>query len=68
MFTRRGGKTLWVPNEHEPWTLHAAELLDLHDELLAAAGFPGLTDRLPDSVLYAPGVTTRFGRPSRDPV
>jgi uncharacterized protein YqjF (DUF2071 family) len=68
MFVRRSGKTLWVPNEHEPWTLHSADLLDLHDQLLAAAGFPGLTDRLPDSVLYAPGVTTRFGRPSRDPV
>ncbi len=29
LFTRRGAKTVWVPNEHPPWQLHAAELLDL---------------------------------------
>lgn len=66
MFTRLAGRTRWVPNEHEPWRLQAAELLDLHDELVAAAGFPGLTDRRPDSVLFSPGVTTRFGMPARD--
>lgn len=65
LFTRRGGRTLWLPNEHPPWALHAAELLDLDDELVAAAGLPGLTDRRPDSVLYSPGVTTRFGSPSK---
>jgi uncharacterized protein YqjF (DUF2071 family) len=68
LFTRRGAKTIWIPNEHPPWQLHAAELLDLDDELVAAAGLPGVVDRRPDSVLYSPGVTTRFGSPSRDPV
>jgi len=68
MFTRLRGKTVWVPNEHEPWKLHSAELLDLDDELVAAAGLPGIAGRRPDSVLYSPGVTTRFGRPSREPV
>jgi uncharacterized protein len=68
MFTRLRGKTVWVPNEHEPWKLHAAELLDLDDELIAAAGLPGLAGRRPDSVLYSPGVTTRFGRPSKEPL
>lgn len=63
LFTHRGGKTVWIPNEHPPWQLHAAELLDLHDELVAAAGLPGIVDRRPDSVLYSPGVTTRFGAP-----
>jgi uncharacterized protein YqjF (DUF2071 family) len=66
MFTRRRGRTLFVPNEHEPWVLHAASLVDLDDELVSAAGLPGITDRAPDSVLYSPGVTTRFGRPSKD--
>lgn len=61
MFTARGGRTRFLPNEHEPWQLHAAELLDLDDELLAAAGLPGVTDRAPDSVLFSPGVQTRFG-------
>src|SRR6185369_4436082 len=64
MFTRRGGRTLFVPNEHPPWELRSAELLALDDELLAAAGLPGLAANPPDSVLYSPGVTTRFGRPS----
>jgi hypothetical protein len=66
MFTRRRGRTLFVPNEHDPWVLHAASLVDLDDELVQAAGLPGITDRPPDSVLYSPGVTTRFGRPSKD--
>ena len=65
MFTRRGSRTLFVPNEHPPWQLHSAELLSLDDELLSAAGLPGLAGTTPDSVLYSPGVTTRFGRPSR---
>jgi uncharacterized protein YqjF (DUF2071 family) len=66
MFTRRRGRTLFVPNEHEPWELHAASLVDLDDQLIAAAGLPGVAVRAPDSVLYSPGVTTRFGPPSKD--
>jgi uncharacterized protein YqjF (DUF2071 family) len=62
MFTRRRGATIFVPNEHEPWVLHSADLIDLDDELLAAAGLPGVTERPPDSVLYSPGLVTRFGR------
>ena len=65
MFVRRFGRTLFVPNEHEPWVLHSAELLELDDELLAAAGFAGLAETAPDSVLWSPGVTTRFGSPLR---
>lgn len=61
MFTVRGGRTRFLPNEHEPWVLHAAELLDLDDDLVTFAGLPGVTDRAPDSVLYSPGVQTRFG-------
>lgn len=65
MFTRRLGRTVFVPNEHEPWPLHAAELVGFSDGLLAAAGLPGIADRAPDSVLFSPGVATRFGRPQR---
>jgi uncharacterized protein YqjF (DUF2071 family) len=65
MFVRRGDRTLFVPNEHPPWELHTAELLALDDELLAAAGLPGLSATPPDSVLYSHGVTTRFGWPSK---
>jgi uncharacterized protein len=66
MFTRRRGRTVFMPNWHEPWPLRTAELLELDDGLVAAAGLPGIVDRAPDSVLFSPGVETRFGRPVRD--
>ena len=58
-----GRRPLWVPNTHRPWPLRAAELLHCSDELVATAGFPGVTERLPESVLWSPGVRTQFGRP-----
>ncbi|TFC51696.1 DUF2071 domain-containing protein [Cryobacterium sp. TMT1-21] len=61
LFTRTRGRTVHLRNHHEPWALYEAELLRLDDTLLAVAGFPGLAERPPDSVLYAPGVTTWFG-------
>lgn len=63
LHTRIGGRLRYVPNTHETWPLHRAELLDLDDTLLAAAGLPDLVGRPPDSVLASPGVTTRFGLP-----
>lgn len=62
MFTRLRGATRYFPNEHVPWPLRSAELLELDDQLVAAAGLPGIVDRAPDSVLFSPGVVTRFGR------
>ncbi|GLK16996.1 YqjF family protein [Herbiconiux flava] len=58
----RGGRTLFIPNEHPPWPLVDAELTFLDDELLATAGFPELASRPPDSVLFSPGIHTAFGR------
>lgn len=63
LFTARGRRTLWLPNTHQPWPLRRATLIDFDDDLVAAAGLPGVTDRPPDSVLYSPGVAARFGRP-----
>ncbi|WP_382303733.1 YqjF family protein [Herbiconiux sp. UC225_62] len=57
----RGGRTRFIPNEHEPWRIVDAELRFLDDELLDAEGFPGLAGRPPDSVLFSPGVHTAFG-------
>ncbi|UXY25717.1 YqjF family protein [Streptomyces sp. HUAS TT20] len=57
------GRTLHLPNEHAPWPLHRARLLDLDDDLVTAAGLPPLTDP-PVSVLHSPGVTVRFGTPT----
>ncbi|HKD96896.1 MAG TPA: DUF2071 domain-containing protein [Micromonosporaceae bacterium] len=60
------GRTRYLPNVHPAWPLHDAELLDLDDELLAAAGLPGLRGVAPASVLYSPGVPVRFGPPLPD--
>jgi uncharacterized protein len=61
--TRKAGRTWWVPNEHGPWPVRAAEILELDDELLAAGGVDVAGDPL--RALFSPGVHARFGRPSR---
>ena len=61
LFTSIRGRLVYLRNHHEPWPLFTAELVRLDDTLLAVAGFAGLVDRQPDSVLYSPGVTTWFG-------
>lgn len=57
------GASVQMQNEHEPWPLFRAELLELDETLVAAAGLPGVSGP-PASVLYSPGVSVRFGRPS----
>lgn len=59
--TGAGGRTVYWPNEHERWPLHAAALEHFDDQLLAAAGFGDLAGRAPDSLLFSPGVAVRFG-------
>lgn len=61
LHVRLAGATRYLTNAHEEWPLHRAELLELDDGLVAAAGFPGLTRRAPDSVLWSPGVRAAFG-------
>ncbi len=56
-------RSLFVPNEHEMWPLQAATVQHLEDDLVAAAGLPGVSDRGPDSVLWSAGVRTVFGMP-----
>lgn len=57
------GRTLYVPNRHEPWPVHAAEVLALDDGLVSSVGLPDLTSRPPDHVAFSPGVHTEFGFP-----
>lgn len=57
------GRTIYCRNRHEPWPLQHADIVHLDDGLMAAAGFDGVADRAPDSVLYASAVTTVFGAP-----
>jgi uncharacterized protein len=56
------GATVAARLAHDRWPLHAAELEDLNDELIAATGLPAPTTP-PLSVLYSPGVRGRLGLP-----
>jgi uncharacterized protein YqjF (DUF2071 family) len=60
--TRKAGRTWWVPNEHDPWPLQSAEIVELDDQLVEAAGIVAAGDRL--RALYSPVMHARFGRPS----
>ncbi len=57
------GRTLHVPNHHEAWPVHDAEVLALDDGLMASVGLPDLARRPPDHVGFSPGVFTEFGFP-----
>ncbi|HKV17901.1 MAG TPA: DUF2071 domain-containing protein [Mycobacterium sp.] len=59
--TRKAGRTWWMPNEHETWPLRAAEILEVEDDLVAAAGVEPAGDAM--RALFSPGVHARFGRP-----
>jgi uncharacterized protein YqjF (DUF2071 family) len=54
-------RTYYWPNRHEQWPLQSATVERLDDELLAAAGFADLADRVPESVLFSSGVHSIFG-------
>ena len=40
LHTRWAGRTLYVPNTHEPWPVHDAEVVELDDDLMASVGLP----------------------------
>ena len=67
LHVRAWGRTLHVPNEHPAWILQHAQLLDLDETLIAAAGLPSPASA-PVSVLYSSGVPVTFGRPQRVPI
>lgn len=63
LHVRWWGRTLYVPNRHEVWPVHDAEVLALDDGLVASVGLPDLAARPPDHVAFSPGVRTEFGLP-----
>jgi uncharacterized protein YqjF (DUF2071 family) len=61
LFSVHGARARFARACHQPWPLHRAQLLDLDDGLVAAAGLPR-----PDGeplIHYSPGVDVRIGRP-----
>lgn len=61
LWTRLGTRLAYAPVDHEPWPLQDAELVDFHDELVIAAGYPR-PDVAP-LVHYSSGVDVRIGLP-----
>ncbi len=55
--------TRYVPNEHAPWPIHDAEVLELDDGLRGSVGLGELAGRAPDHVAFSPGVHTEFAFP-----
>ena len=64
LHTRWWGKTLYVPNHHEVWPMHDAEVLRLEDGVMTSVELPDLAQRPPDHVAFSPGVRSEFGLPS----
>jgi uncharacterized protein len=59
------GRTWYVPNEHGPWPLRGADVVELDDGPLASVGLGDLAGRPPEHVAFADGVDVRFGMPRR---
>ena len=57
------GRPVAVPNRHEKWPLHEAEVVALDDGLLGSVGLGDLAGRAPDHVAFSPGVHAEFGLP-----
>ena len=59
----RPGRIRYAPVDHPVWPLHAADVVDLDDGLVAAAGLPH--PRTAPHAMWSPGVDVRVGRPRR---
>ncbi|GAA5116249.1 YqjF family protein [Pseudonocardia adelaidensis] len=57
------GRTWYLPTTHVAWPLRRAEVHELDDGLLAAAGLGDLARRPPDHVAFSGGVAATFGCP-----
>lgn len=62
LYSQWYGRLVYAPIEHDPWPLHRAVLLELDDELMAAANLSPEEDAIP-LVHWTPGTSIRIGRP-----
>ena len=60
LYTMIAGRGAAADAEHPSWPLVRARLLDLEDDLVAAAGLPPPDQ--PPLVHFSPGVAVRIGR------
>lgn len=58
-----GSRFGYAPVDHPVWPLHSAEVLDLDETLITAAGLPAPVGE--PHVMYSPGVPVRIGTPRR---
>lgn len=63
LHTMLAGRLFYIPNIHRRWSLTDARSTHCSDQLVEAAGLPNVSANAPDSVLFAGGVSTQFGRP-----
>jgi uncharacterized protein YqjF (DUF2071 family) len=61
LYTQIGGRLVAVDVQHPPWPLHRATLVELTQDLLAAAGLPSPDG--PPLTHASPGVRVRIGWP-----
>lgn len=61
LYTMLRSRLAQAPVDHEPWPLHRAELLDLDDWAVVAAGYA--LPRGEPHVMFSPGVSVRVERP-----
>jgi uncharacterized protein YqjF (DUF2071 family) len=61
LYSRFGRRLVWAPVDHPRWPLHRAELTEVRQDLIEAAGLPSPVGS--PSVLWSPGVRVRVARP-----
>lgn len=65
LYSHRARGLRWAPAQHDPWALHRAEVLDLHDELVTVTGLPAPVGE--PLVHWSPGVEVTVGFPATLP-
>ena len=58
-----GGRLRYAPVDHEQWQLYEANIVNLEDHLVTAAGLPAPTGEA--HVMFSPGVSVRIGKPRK---
>ena len=57
------GRLRYAPVDHEQWQLYEANIVNLEDHLVTAAGLPAPTGEA--HVMFSPGVLVRIGKPRK---